>query len=409
MAPKKAKAAKAKQQETSTNTKTKGDEPVADTNGSQQNESVIEKQSEKDPAVTDSQAKTQSDTGSAAKQKSNAQESAQSQKRKAPEESNDDAVKDEDPSTKVENSPKDAEGSSNEKDSQATQKPEGEEKPAKKRKADKSNEKRDGVRKSGRGTTKPLPSQQQLLNYLLSDAAAELCRPDDETKELQKNDSLKTYSSSVLTPFEELICAVVLSRPISHRLGLRTIRTIFSEPYNFITPKSIVDAGSEKVHQALYDAKTQHKDKTAEQIRLVAEVVISKFASDPSDTSLEKLRESADWDTERNSLQHSIKGLGPTGLDIFCRRTQWLFDEFFPFVDERTARGIDKLGVGLPKQATDLLKALENHWSELDTKHIAGSDEQAKKRRAFVIICERATSADLEGQIEALLEAAMSF
>lgn len=264
-----------------------------------------------------------------------------------------------------------------------------------------------GSRKSSRNSAQaPLPSQLQLLNYLLSASSADLCRPVDETSALEENSSLTTYSSSLLSPFEELVCAVVLSRPISHRLGLRSIRTLLSPPYAFTTPKAIADAGRPKVLQAMHDARTQHKDKTAEQISLIAEVVIEKFAADSSDTSLEKFRESRHWDIERDLLQQSIKGLGKTGLDIFCRRTQWRFEEFFPFVDERTARGVEKLGLGLPKTAVELFKVLEGYWGQLDTEDIAGDDEETRKRRAFVIICERATGADLEGRSDEVLEAA---
>jgi len=270
-------------------------------------------------------------------------------------------------------------------------------------------EAREGERKSERGAKQAAATKAQILNYLLSDAALDLCRPDDEAEEILKaGSSIKTYSASVLSPFEELLCAVVLSRPISHRLGLRTIRTILNAPYNFSTPKSIADAGKEKVRQAMEDAHTQHKDKTAEQITLIADVVTSHFSKDASDSSLEKVREKGnnDWDGERDLLQKNIKGLGRTGLDIFFRRTQWLWDEAFPFVDERTARGADKLG--LPRNADKLLEALEKNWAKLDTGSITGDNKAEKLRRAFVIICERATGADLEGKSQALLDAAAS-
>lgn len=281
-------------------------------------------------------------------------------------------------------------------------------KPSKKRKAeDVPKEATKASRRSVRGAAKAQPSQLDLLNYLLSDAAADMCRPNDEVKDIEAHGKdIRTYSNSALNPFEELLCAVVLSRPISHRLGLRTIRTILNEPYSFTSPKAIKDAGSEKQHQALYDAHTQHKDKTAEQIGLIADVVASQFGKNDSDTSLDKMRDKAskDWDQERDLLQSSIKGLGKTGLDIFFRRVQWLWPEAYPFVDERTGRGLEKLT--LPKNPEALQKLLEQHWAKLDTSALAKGDRNAQKRRAFVVVCERATGADLEGKSEALLEAA---
>ncbi|KAG9568498.1 hypothetical protein KCU71_g2034, partial [Aureobasidium melanogenum] len=283
-----------------------------------------------------------------------------------------------------------------------------EKKPSKKRKVD-IPPPREGERRSGRGAQKAAPTTEQLLNYLLSPASTELCRPDDESSVVESQGvDFKTYSSSALSAFEELICAVVLSRPIGHKLGLRTIRTILNAPYSFNTPSAIISAGKERRHQALNDAKTQHKDKTAEQIGLVADVVAHKFSKNDTDTSLDKVREQASkgWDMERDLLQENIKGLGKTGLDIFFRRVQWLWPEAYPFVDEKSSRGIEKLG--LPKHPDELAKVLDRYWAKLDTSNLEKGDKEMQKRRAFVVICERATSADLEGKSDAILEAAAS-
>ncbi|PNS15122.1 hypothetical protein CAC42_2351 [Sphaceloma murrayae] len=279
--------------------------------------------------------------------------------------------------------------------------------PSKKRKAESTpNEPSKASRRSDRGAAKSSATPLQMLNFLLSDTALDLCRPEDEMSDLQsRGKDTRTYAGSQLSPFEELLCAIVLSRPISHRLGLRTIRTILNEPYAFTDPKSIIAAGPEKRHQAMFDARTQHKDKTAQQIGLVAQVVADKFGTGEEDTSLEKVREKAGrgWDEERNLLQKEIKGLGKTGLDIFFRRVQWLWPEAYPFVDERTARGVEKLG--LPKSAEGLRECIEKEWKGIEKKGLPKHSEAAK-RRVFVVICERATSADLEGKAEELVEAA---
>ncbi|KAH0279107.1 hypothetical protein KCU91_g1979, partial [Aureobasidium melanogenum] len=293
-------------------------------------------------------------------------------------------------------------------ESAATETKPEEKKPSKKRKAD-IPPPREGERRSGRGAQKAAPTTEQLLNYLISPASTELCRPDDESSVVESQGAdFKTYSSTALSAFEELICAVVLSRPISHKLGLRAIRTILNSPYSFTTPSAIISAGKERRHQALNDAKTQHKDKTAEQIGLVADVVAHKFSKNDTDTSLDKLREQASkgWDMERDLLQENIKGLGKTGLDIFFRRVQWLWPEAYPFVDEKSSRGIEKLG--LPKHPDELAKVLDRYWAKLDTSNLEKGDKEMQKRRAFVVICERATSADLEGKSDAILEAAAS-
>lgn len=262
-------------------------------------------------------------------------------------------------------------------------------------------------RRSGRGDTKPQASQQSILKYILSDDAAELCRPDDETEDINaRGKSTRTYSSAVLNPFEELMCAVILSRPISHRLGLRSIRTVLNEPYNFTSAKAVQDAGEDKRHQALWDAKTQHKGKTADQLAGLSATVLEKFSSDgdKDGSNLAKMLESDDVDETLALLKKDVKGLGPTGIDIFLRRVQWLWKPAFPYVDSRTWQSLKQLG--LPPDSEELQKLLAEHWSSLGTSHLAGEDEEARKRRAFVIVLERAIGADLEGKVDQLIEAA---
>ncbi|TKA73744.1 hypothetical protein B0A55_05457 [Friedmanniomyces simplex] len=282
--------------------------------------------------------------------------------------------------------------------------------PSKKRKqAASTDDPQKAPRRSARGASKPHPSQEQLLRYMLSPAAQEFCQPADETEDLAHHGGqLRTYSSSVLNPYEELLCAVILSRPISHRLGLRTIRTVLNDPYNFTSATATRDAGSETRHQALWDARTQHKEKTAEQIGSLADVVMEKFTSgdDGEGSQMRRIREDCDRDVprEREYMQSNVKGLGKTGLDIFFRRVQWLWDVSYPFVDDRTMQSLRKLG--LPDDGEELRDLMERHWSGVETKHLAGDDEAMRKRRAFVTILERATGCDLEGKHEALLEAA---
>ncbi|KAK1051686.1 hypothetical protein LTR74_016728 [Friedmanniomyces endolithicus] len=103
-------------------------------------------------------------------------------------------------------------------------------------------------------------------------------------------------------------------------------------------------------------------------------------------------------------MQNNVKGLGKTGLSIFFRRVQWLWDESYPFIDDRTVESLRKLG--LPEDGEELRELIELHWGELDTKNLAGDDDSMRKRRALVTVLERAIGSDLEGKHEALLEAA---
>ncbi|KAI9679913.1 MAG: hypothetical protein M1817_004928 [Caeruleum heppii] len=282
-------------------------------------------------------------------------------------------------------------------------------------------EPRKAPRRSGRGAATAQAQSQssidpiKMLRFLLSDEAAALCRPADEVEDIARHQQAgvkhpRTYSSSDFTPFEELLCAVILSRPISHRLGMRSIRTIFNPPYDFSSPKRIRDAGEEQRHQALWDAKTQHKAKTAEQIGLVADVVAERFieGGNEDDTSLERVRKEADYDVEkeREILQTNIKGLGKTGLDIFFRRVQATWTSAYPFADPRTVSSIEKLG--LPASAEALRDLIGERWQDLGeaVKGFKGAGMDEKKKRVFVRILEVAVGCDLEAKVDEARSAA---
>ncbi|KAI4091125.1 MAG: hypothetical protein LQ344_004353 [Seirophora lacunosa] len=255
-------------------------------------------------------------------------------------------------------------------------------------------------RRSARGAPQPQPDPVKLLQYLLSPASLDACRPKDETEDLKtRGGHLRTYSASTFTPFEELVCAVILSRPISHALGLRSIRTLFNEPYEFTTPKKIRSAGFDGVIKAVNEARTQHRQKTAEELILLADAVVEHLGDGEDDVHLERVRKECgfEWEKEREMLKSHVKGLGKTGLDIFARRIQAQWPNPYPFADQKTLSGLQKLG--LPASAEDFRKLIEDHWTELDVKDLEG-DEDEQKRRAFVRILERAVGVDLEGNAD---------
>lgn len=257
-------------------------------------------------------------------------------------------------------------------------------------------------RRSARGAPQTPIEPAKMINLLLSPDSIDLCRPNDETEDLKTRGNIKTYSVSAFSPFEELVCAVILSRPISHALGLRSIRTIFNDPHNFTTPKAILKAGGEGRRQALDDAKTQHRQKTADELGLLADLANGTFGDGEDDVSLEKVRKDGEHDAEkeREILKNNVKGLGKTGLDIFGRRIQVVWPAFYPFVDQKTSTALEKLG--LPADAEDLDQLLTDRWKEFETQDIDAKDDDERRRKAFVRILERAIGADLEGNTDAL-------
>lgn len=104
-------------------------------------------------------------------------------------------------------------------------------------------------------------------------------------------------------------------------------------------------------------------------------------------------------------LKSRIKGVGKTGLDIFRRRIQAQWPEAYPFVDQRTLSGLQKLG--LPGSAEELQKLIEDHWTELNVKDLEGGDDE-QKRGAFVRILEQAVGVDFEGNSDTVRAEAAS-
>lgn len=274
---------------------------------------------------------------------------------------------------------------------------------SKKRKSTASPESNKAPRRSARSAAAPPVDGVKTLQFLLSPSSLDLCCPKEEIEELKtRGPGFRTYSTSEFSPFEELVCAVILSRPIGHRLGLRSIRTIFNPPYEFTTPKKIREAGNEGCRKALDEARTQHRQKTAEELVLLAEVVIDSLGHGDEDVSLERVREESghDYEKEREMIRNNVKGLGKTGLDIFGRRIQGVWLKVYPFVDQRTLAAVEKLG--LPASAEKLRNLLDEKWEELDVEDIEAKDEAEKKRKAYVRILERAVGADLEGNIDSV-------
>lgn len=188
-------------------------------------------------------------------------------------------------------------------------------------------------------------------------------QPSSSSKKEQNAASPQYPHSLSLTPFQTLLASLLLSKPISHRLGLRAIKTLFSPPYSYTTPSALEAAGTEGRRAALWDARTQHKEKTAEQLGWVVDGVgemcedteedreslgvvkqeAERLAKEEQGDSIAKRKAARMGITA--SLVEGIKGVGPGVVSIFLRRIQNQWACVFPFADERTLRYAEELGL----------------------------------------------------------------
>ena len=180
-----------------------------------------------------------------------------------------------------------------------------------KRKAATKDEPSKAPRRSARGAQQPSVDAVKMLQFLLSTSSTDLCRPKDEIEDLKtRGADTRTYSSSTFTPFEELVCAVILSRPISHALGLRSIRTIFNDPWNFTTPKALRGAGAEGRRKALDEARTQHRQKTADELGNLVEALADKLGDNEDDVEMGLVRKECEQNAGKVSSGLRTSSLG---------------------------------------------------------------------------------------------------
>jgi hypothetical protein len=238
----------------------------------------------------------------------------------------------------------------------------------------------------------------QVLKYLLSDASLEICHPTLEPSDT----NLRTYAH-LLTPYEELLCAVILSQPLPHSLSLHTIRTLLNPPYEFRNPVAVKTSGSKKILEALESARSAYPETSGAYIAGLADAI----ANNEWHNDLSKLRAlpKRASDSEREALRRKIKGLGKGGLDTFCRRVQWQWTEGYPGIDAQTQMTLGKLG--LPRRAEGLEKMIEVRWGQVGFEDWSTEfDLEQRRRRAFVVVLERVIGADKEGKVEEVVDGA---
>jgi hypothetical protein len=259
--------------------------------------------------------------------------------------------------------------------------------------------------KSSRPSSKiPLPDLKakpiQILKFLLSEDALEICHPPAGPE--PENSNLRTYAQ-LLTPYEELLCAVILSHPLPHRLSLHTIQTLLSPPYEFRNPVAVKTAGSNKILEALETARAQYPETSSADIAALADAISNnQWHNDLS--KLRALKKSA-TESEREALRRKIKGLGEGGLDVFFRRVQWQWTDMYPFIDAQTQLAVGKLG--LPRRAEGLEKMIEVRWGKVGFEDWSTEfDLEQRRRRAFVVVLERVIGSEAEGRVEELVDEA---
>lgn len=161
------------------------------------------------------------------------------------------------------------------------------------------------------------------------------------------------YPQSHLTPFQNLVCASILSKPLSHKLGLRTIQTLLNPPFALRTLQDLDEAGFEGRRKVMWEARTQHKERTASLLGDLCEGVKELCGEDEADLSAltglrEKIKDANGTKEAQDQVVDiltKINGIGPGVASIFLRRVQGDWEEVFPYIDDRSLKAARAFGL----------------------------------------------------------------
>ncbi|TDC45012.1 endonuclease [Actinomadura sp. KC345] len=147
--------------------------------------------------------------------------------------------------------------------------------------------------------------------------------------------------------FKLLVLANLLSARISSDIALAAARELFeagggtARGMGRLTWQERVDALG-RGHYVRYD------ESTASRLGDTAEIVQDKYKGD-----LRRLAIDAERDPGKAAeLLQEFPGIGPTGVDIFCREAQAVWPWLRPYIDGQVKKGAGR--VGLPTDAGEL-------------------------------------------------------
>jgi hypothetical protein len=158
---------------------------------------------------------------------------------------------------------------------------------------------------------------------------------------------MRPVSPSAL--FRLLCFALLASARIRQEQALSAARALTESGWS--TPKKMAATTWERRVKVLNThGYARYDEKTSRFLADTSALLLEKYDGD-----LRKLREAAERDpTRERELLKECKGIGDVGVDIFFREAQAIWDELYPFGDQRALRAARRLG--LPANAKSLAR-----------------------------------------------------
>jgi endonuclease III len=149
--------------------------------------------------------------------------------------------------------------------------------------------------------------------------------------------------------FRLLYSSLLFSTRISSAIAVQAAQTLSRHGWD--SPEKMTRASWQQRVKALDDARyVRYDEGTATRLAEMAQMVIDRYKGD-----LSNLRGLAQRDPKKErELIEEFKGIGEVGANIFFREVQVVWEELYPFADERALKAARRLG--LPPSACDLAK-----------------------------------------------------
>lgn len=141
--------------------------------------------------------------------------------------------------------------------------------------------------------------------------------------------------------FRALCFALLASTRIGHQIAVDAARALSDAGWT--TPRKMKDSTwrqrTDTLNRAGY---ARYDESTSRMLGDTTEHLLEQYGGD-----LRRLRDAAERDPDAEArLLKEFKGIGDVGADIFFREVQLVWDELFPFLDERAMRGARELKLG---------------------------------------------------------------
>ncbi len=212
------------------------------------------------------------------------------------------------------------------------------------------------------------PSHQAIIDVLLR----------DHGRSYAHEAGIRIERNTPAVLFQLLYLALMLSARISAANATRAAKALIDA--GLTTPDKMLAASwQDRVDVITSHGYKRYDESTATMLGEAAQRVLDEYDGD-----LRKLRDAGDREPAReHELLREFKGIGPVGADIFLREVQVVWDEVYPYADERVLEAARKLDLaGDPRVLSDFVERDEFARLTAALIRVDLADAYAKVREA---------------------------